>query len=790
MPLNIALTKEEQQKCFRSFYQGNYQSFMDRNPDRVADTCEWFLRHPQYLDWRKKESSSLLWVSADPGCGKSVLAKFLVEHLRETKSEKGRPELVCHFFFKDDNDEQRSAVLALRALLHQIFVHDKALLRHAFKAFEAKGQSIFDDFDSLWTILSELASDPEATNLLLVLDALDECEVAQANLLRSLDKFYSQRNLSVKPFLKIILLSRPENIIKASFRRNLATIRLRGEDEADAINKDVERVVCRQIQELGVKEMPADLLAVLQETLVERADRTFLWTTLIIDLLKDAAMEGATRNEYRKILENRSIDSVYEHLLAKSTNVDRSKQLLQIVLAAVRPLTLDELNVASAVNMRQRSFKELEADLVHPVENHVKAVCGHFIRIIRNEVYLVHQTAREFLLRQQELDSLAYDSAWYHSLTLEDCNDALHRSCVSYLFLKAVAEDEDVNSTWCFLDYAFEYWAKHYRDMDLIDTDHDLMDGVFNIGLEMSQLCYSGQFSLAHRLVLHIDHWRYSSHDKAINPLLDTLIQRLLDDASVDANATDDSGQTFLHCASAISSGRLVRMMLDHGASISTTDRCGNTALHYALMDHPMPDDEEEAIFHYKAYRRHIHFSNSSYIPKNPKTSLRRQLVADDHGFVGYGIPKEDDSKVEALVREGTSLDSLGEDGKTPLHMAVERGQVKVVDLLCSHGADITVKSADSRTTLGFVARSDNREAVSATIDRHHDLKCQELMVERPLQALRRRPTMEGAGSFLESYAVRMAEVATTGGIDAVDDADDADRADVQAGYWLRPYQG
>jgi Cdc6-like AAA superfamily ATPase len=235
------LSQDQQLECLRGFYHKNYESYRDRNPDRVAGTCEWFLRHREYREWKEKEASSLLWVSADPGCGKSVLAKFLVEYLREEKKPgKSRPEFVCHFFFKDDNDEQRSSLFALRALLHQIFSDDKALLRHAFPVFQDKGHAMFEDFDSLWDIFSCIAKDPSATNLLLILDALDECEKkSQSQLLKRLNRLYQERPLEQKPFFKVILLSRPENIINHSFSKNIATVRLRGEDQTGPISEDV-----------------------------------------------------------------------------------------------------------------------------------------------------------------------------------------------------------------------------------------------------------------------------------------------------------------------------------------------------------------------------------------------------------------------------------------------------------------------------------------------------------------------------------------------------------------------
>jgi hypothetical protein len=43
--------------------------------ERVEDTCQWFLQHEQI-----ETGVRPLLVTADPGCGKSVLAKYLIDH--------------------------------------------------------------------------------------------------------------------------------------------------------------------------------------------------------------------------------------------------------------------------------------------------------------------------------------------------------------------------------------------------------------------------------------------------------------------------------------------------------------------------------------------------------------------------------------------------------------------------------------------------------------------------------------------------------------------------------------
>lgn len=57
----------------------DYEGYKDFNPQRVEGTCEWFFNDDRYLKWRDSSISSLLWVSAGPGCGKSVLSRALID---------------------------------------------------------------------------------------------------------------------------------------------------------------------------------------------------------------------------------------------------------------------------------------------------------------------------------------------------------------------------------------------------------------------------------------------------------------------------------------------------------------------------------------------------------------------------------------------------------------------------------------------------------------------------------------------------------------------------------------
>ncbi len=150
-----------------------YEGRKNRNPKRVDGTCEWFTHHPLFQDWQGKKSSGLLWVTADPGCGKSVLARYLVDDVLMSTNTR----TTCYFFFKDDFDDQRRLESALSCILHQLFLQRPALLSDMIlDEFEKGGEELLASFHSLWTILIGVTSSQGSGETVCVLDALDECE--------------------------------------------------------------------------------------------------------------------------------------------------------------------------------------------------------------------------------------------------------------------------------------------------------------------------------------------------------------------------------------------------------------------------------------------------------------------------------------------------------------------------------------------------------------------------------------------------------------------------------------
>jgi hypothetical protein len=94
--------------------------------------------------------------------------------------------------------------------------------------------------------------------------------------------------------------------------------------------------------------------------LVEGADGTFLWTTMVLQLLNDALADGASLRQLRKLLKSHDIYDIYNHMLEKNSdgeNKTEARKLLQIILTAARPLSLDEINIAMAIPCFRKSFE-------------------------------------------------------------------------------------------------------------------------------------------------------------------------------------------------------------------------------------------------------------------------------------------------------------------------------------------------------------------------------------------------------------------------------------------------
>lgn len=115
--------------------------------------------------------------------------------------------------------------------------------------------------------------------------------------------------------------------------------------------------------------------------------------------------------------------------------------MLHIVVGAVEPLTLDEINTAWAVKIgHMLTEEESKERMFLSPQVGVREVCGLFVQIVQGKVVLVHQTAREFLVRTTINTSIppAEPTCWKWSLDPGESAEMLAGICATYLMSNTV----------------------------------------------------------------------------------------------------------------------------------------------------------------------------------------------------------------------------------------------------------------------------------------------------------------------------------------------------------------
>ncbi|KAJ4864231.1 hypothetical protein T069G_00761 [Trichoderma breve] len=337
--------RQEEESCHQLFRlirhdrDATYEWYKDRVEKRVENTCLWFLQHEHFQTWLNQDSGPLL-VSADPGCGKSVLAKYLVDEVLP------RPETtICYFFFKDQ--DQHTVRQALCALLHQLFSQKSYLIKYAIKEYHKDGPGLINSTKTLWRILQNAAEDPQAGSVIIVLDALDECiESEFRDLIHHVEKQFHSDQCGK---LKYLLTCRPYE----------------GEEESEAISHEIDHVIQHRINQLSAtKGLSADITEYLKTRLQETHHRTYLWVYLIFNYLEEEDFKMTLKGvESTLITLPGSVNEAYERILSKSKKDPMVRKVLTIVFGACRPLLLDELNEAVNFDVSTRTIdRETDED--------------------------------------------------------------------------------------------------------------------------------------------------------------------------------------------------------------------------------------------------------------------------------------------------------------------------------------------------------------------------------------------------------------------------------------------
>ncbi|KAN0068107.1 hypothetical protein V8E54_013677 [Elaphomyces granulatus] len=714
-------------EILRRLDKSPYQDRKERNPDRIAGTCEWFVAHELFQDWQESKSSRMLWVSADPGCGKSVLAKYLADSVLVSTESR----TTCYFFFKDDFEDQRSIICAMCCILRQLFLQKRMLLSNKiFEQFELDGEKFTSSFNELWGAIISAAEDKNAGEIICIFDAIDECEdLGRSQLTRALCKLYGAR----RDFnLKFLVTSRPYGGIRRGFQPleipGLPVIHLSGESdvEMEKISREIDVFINARVKNIGAQlKLRNDQQELLLQELMRVPNRTYLWVYLTLDLIEsDIDIDKTGIVEATSHLP-KTVDETYERILSRSHNFKEAKRLLHIIVAAERPLTLKEMSVALALRENHRSYGDFDPKPEERFRENVRDLCGLFITIIDLKIYLLHQTAKEFLVQNSlanDYKSVQSNSIWKYSLRPQESHCILAEICIWHLlFREFEIHPLNVNTSMSyyidshvFLDYSAKHWTVHFNK-SYIEADA-VIKSLLRICDASSNSCMTW-----FRIYWTSTHTDFPKNFTTIMIAsyfgLEAVVQHLLKVGDIHLNSTDDTyersalswaaGNGFdvvvklLTKGPRISLNGIVKLPFRKGAKVNSADRYGRTALSYA------------------AWNGHI---------ATVKLLLRAGARVNSWDEIGgtplsYAICNGHNDVVELLLKKGTQVHSPDNISRALLLLAAEKGHETVVELLLEKGAYLESKDRSGLTPLLWAARSGHEAVVKLFVEKGADLE-------------------------------------------------------------------
>ena len=374
------------------------------------------------------------------------------------------------------------------------------------------------------------------------------------------------------------------------------------------------------------------------------------------------------------------------------------------------------MNVALVIKAGDKSMRDL--DLEPSIETTIKDICRLFIRIIDSKIFLVHETARDYLIRSANILEIER-GFWKYSFTYPESHFVLLKICMQYLLFLEFEEDPlfeigiasysqaDRNlekdkakvskyvANYPFLDYAARNWPQHFRELLLHDAV-SVLDMVL-------QLCDSSSKRTSTWLQIQ---WTESGsnypHTLGFTDLLIasflnlTVVVKALLMKVCDPDMADNGGFTPLHTAIRFGHLASAKELISQGAKVNTREsEFQLTPLHSAIID-----DNDDCV------------------------ALLLENGADITARSGwYDKPLMDFSSITNEKPEPPQP-----DGRTPLHWAAKGGDETLVRLLIQRGADVNAKTFSGMSVVADAADSGHQTLV-ALLHQQQAQGCDEALI-------------------------------------------------------------
>lgn len=456
------------QECLRDLRTTNPHDDKERikhtKGGLLKDSYRWILDNKEFKQWQDNQTNRLLWIRGDPGKGKTMLLCGIIEELMGLYGDLGDAN-ISFFFCQATDPRINSATSVLRGLIYLLLEKHPPLLSYIRAQYDHAGKSLFEDvnaWNALSTIFRDILKDPilQTNATYVVIDALDECTQG----LHTLLDLIAQES-SANPQIKWVVSSRnwPEITERLNVTSQLAPISL--ELNEASVSEAVNQFIRYKVQRLAENKSYSDKTRdAVQAYLLANSQGTFLWVALVCQNLETIRMHVLRRLKTFPA----GLDALYGRMIdqvRKSQDAELCKQILAIMATVFRPITIAEL--VSLIEL----FDDDEEEHDHVPLEEIIAICGSFLSLQNQTIVFVHQSAKEFLLKDAHVLSEIFPGGIQaeHSLIFERSIDTLFKTLkrdICNVKIPAVRA-EDIRklspNPLIATEYACVYWVDHLQ---------------------------------------------------------------------------------------------------------------------------------------------------------------------------------------------------------------------------------------------------------------------------------------------------------------------------------------
>lgn len=691
---------------------------------RKAGTTSLFRASPEYTTWKDPALSCIsctLVYRGKLGSGKSVILANMVDDLHLHSQDIP----VAYFFCRHDVNKSLRARTIIGSLTRQILnnIQDFAPVLDTLD----KSTSL-DEFEKMNSIL-ECVFPSRSLQSFIVVDGLDDLnESERAKTILELSELQEKFNIR----LCVSFRSDPTSYDRNNHLDDFisATVMPIPDNSSEIQSFILEELEsCLESQRLVVGD--PTLILEIREALFKGSQGMFLWAALQIETLctmkTDFELRRALIDFPRDLAE--TFSRIMERLDWKENF--QQKAILNLIIAAQRPLTIFEMQEALSVTPGEtdwdpsKSLNNIHAAL---------ATCGCLINIDEEELTarLVHPSLRQFLLNS---DSGTKD----FTLNLDDAHRHMADIVITYLsysvFEKQLSRTvipriNAGSATSTILQSTFSSSASiRHLALRLLkgkpEPEYDLGKAL----AQVRPLCRENS-----TLDFRFYHYATSFWHTHItgttneNEHTDHLLTKLLKGNTIDANFFDDDDLTPLMRAAILGNETALHFLLNlKKVDINLKSGSGYTALHLALLhrnfktlmtlfDFPgvdinCTDRQGRTIF--------LLAAEQGDTTTFEKLCIDRQFDANCANLKGetalHIAARQGLLEIVVLLLglEQVDVNAQDVDGNTPLHIAIEHEQIDIVEqfLICER-VRIEMENNHGRNALSMASFLGNEDMV------------------------------------------------------------------------------